>query len=76
VKDGNATGKHPRKYVVLLALLLVSLVVESADVRGAGRYLSDLFRMVLGVTIWFVVFKRPRARVATAAIAVAATALN
>jgi hypothetical protein len=61
---------------VLLALLLVSLVVESANVRGAWSYLSDLFRMVLGVAIWFVVFKRPRERAAMAAIVVAATALN
>jgi len=76
VTDGNATGQHLRKYAVLVALLLVSLVVETANIRDAEVYLSDLFRTVLGVAIWLVVFKRSRERVAMAAIVVAATALN
>lgn len=74
--DGYATGQHLRKYAVLLALLLVSLVVETASIRGAEVYLSDLLRTVLGVAIWLVVFKRSRERAAMAAIIVAATVLN
>ena len=65
-----------RKYAVLLALLCVALAIETVNVRGEQRFFSDLFRMVLGVAIWFVVFKRPRERVAMLALIVAAAALN
>jgi hypothetical protein len=76
VTDGNATGHHLRKYAVLFALLLVSLVVETAKIRDAEAYLPDLFRTVLGFAIWLVVFKRSRERIAMAAIVVAVTVLN
>jgi hypothetical protein len=65
-----------RKFAVLLALLLVALAIETVNARGDERYLSDLFRTVLGVAIWFVVFKVPRERITMAAVLVAALALN
>ena len=74
--DSNAVGQHPRKYAVLLALLCIALAIETVNVRGGARFLSDTFRLVLGVAIWFVVFKRPRERVAMAVVLVAASALN
>jgi len=74
--EGNDVGLRPRNYASLLALLLVALAVESVNARGGERYLSDLLRLVLGVAIWFVVFRRPPERVAMAAVLVAASALN
>jgi hypothetical protein len=75
VTDGF-TGLRRRKYSVLLALLCIALAIETVNARGGERYLSDIFRMVLGVAIWFVVFQRPRERTAMATLLVAATALN
>jgi hypothetical protein len=65
-----------RKYAVLLALLCIALAIETVNAQGGERFLSDNFRMVLGVAIWFVVFRRPRERLATATLLVAAIALN
>jgi hypothetical protein len=48
VTDGNATGQHLRKYAVLLVLLLVSLVVETANIRDAEVYLFGLFSLPSG----------------------------
>jgi hypothetical protein len=76
VTNGNAVGRHPRKYALLLALLCIALAIETVNARGGERFLSDTFRTVLGIAIWFVVFKRPRERVAMAAVLIAASALN
>ena len=74
--DENAVGPHPRKYAVLLALLLIALAAESVNARGAERFFSDMIRTALGIAIWFVVFRRPRERVAMAAVVVVASAFN
>ena len=74
--DGNPVGRPSRRYAVLLALLCLALAIESIDARGAERFLSDTFRTVLGIAIWFVVFRRPRERVAMAAFLVGALAFN
>jgi hypothetical protein len=74
--EGNGAGSYPRRYAFLLALLLVALAIETIYAQGAGRVLSDAFRTVLGIAIWFVVFKRPRERVAMAAVLVAAAVLS
>jgi hypothetical protein len=71
-----SVGLRNRKYAVLLALLCIALAIETVNARGGERYLSDFFRAVLGVAIWFVVFKRPRERVVMATLLVAAMALN
>jgi hypothetical protein len=76
VADGNSVEQHSRRYAVLLVLLCVALAIESINARDAERFLSDTLRTVLGVAIWFVVFKRPRERVAMAAVLVAASGLN
>jgi hypothetical protein len=71
----NAVALRRRKYAVLLALLLVSLAIQSFDVRaGAAATHSDIFRTVLGLAIFFVVFERPRERAGVAAILVLAIA--
>jgi hypothetical protein len=69
-------GLRNRKYAVLLALLCIALAIETVNARGGERFLSDFFRMGLGVAIWFVVFKRPRERIAMATLLVVAIALN
>ena len=74
--DGNSVEQHSRRYAVLLVLLCVALAIESINARGAERFLSDTFRTVLGVAIWFVVFKRRRERVAMAAVLGAASVFN
>ena len=65
-----------RKYAVLLALLLIALAIESGNVRGAEQLLSDIFRTVLGVSVWFVVFKPARWRVAMAVVLGTAAAFS
>jgi hypothetical protein len=72
----KVVGLRQRKYAVLLALLFIALAIETVNAQGAERFLSDTFRTVLGVAIWFVVFKRPRERVAMAALLVAAAAFS
>jgi hypothetical protein len=74
--NGLLVGLRNRKYAVLLALLCIALAIETVNARGGERFLSDFFRMLLGVAIWFVVFKRPRERVTMATLLVAAIALN
>ena len=57
------------KYAVLLALLVVGLTLQSFAARGGvSETLSDTFRTVLGIAIFFVVFERPRERAAVAVI--------
>jgi hypothetical protein len=73
---GEAVRRHRRKYALLLVLLFVALAIESINARGAELFLSDTFRTVLGVAIWYVVFKRPRERVAMAVVLVAALAIT
>jgi len=70
------TERPQRKYSVLLALLCIALAIETVNARGGERLLSDAFRMVLGVAIWFVVFKRPRERGAMVILVAIAMALN
>jgi hypothetical protein len=74
--DARTAGLHRRRYGVLLALLCIALAIETVNARGAERFLSDTFRTVLGVAIWFVVFTHPRERVAMAIILVAAAAFS
>lgn len=74
--DGKAVGLRPRKYAVLLALLLVALAIETFNAQpGAERLRSDALRTVLGVAIWFVVFDRPRERATMAAVLLASLAI-
>lgn len=74
----NAAGPLRRhKYVVLLALLLGMLAIQSFDARpGAGRLYSEAFRAVLGVAILLVVFERGPERVFMAAILAAGVAIG
>lgn len=52
------------KYKVLLALLLVSIVIQTYGLHsGFAGVLSDVFRTVLAVTIFLVVFRGARERV-------------
>jgi len=74
--DARTAGLHRRRYGVLLALLCIALAIETVNARGAERFLSDTFRTVLGVAIWFVVFTHPRERVAMAAVLVVASVFN
>jgi hypothetical protein len=65
-----------RKHAVLLVLLLAALAIESINAQGAQRYPSDLFRTLLGVATWIVVFQRPRERIAMAAVLFSVTVLS
>jgi hypothetical protein len=68
----SAVALRGHQYAVLLALLLVSLAVQSFDARpGAEGLLSDVFRTMLGVAMLVVVFERPRERAVMAVIFVA-----
>ena len=51
-----------RKYTILLALLLVSLVIETFNARGGLLLYSAAFGTVLIIAIWAVVFDQPRER--------------
>ena len=69
MRSGNAIASRGHKFAALLALLLVSLAIQSFDIRsGAEGVLSDAFRTMLGVAILFVVFERPRERAGMAAM--------
>jgi hypothetical protein len=72
----RAVPLHRRKYAVLLTLLCVALAIETVNARGGERLLSDAVRAVLGIAIWFVVFKHPRERVVMAAAFVVAAAFG
>jgi hypothetical protein len=67
---------HRHKHAVLLALLCIALAIETVIVRGAERFLSDVFRAGLGVAIWYVVFERPRERAAMGTLLVVSIALG
>jgi hypothetical protein len=68
-------GRH--KYDVLLALLLVSLVIQSAGIAsGKQGLISDAFRSVLTLTMYGVVFWGTRERWAVAAILLPTIALG
>jgi hypothetical protein len=69
-------GLREHKYAVLLALLLISLAIETINARGTHGFRSDVFRTVLGLATWAVVFKRPRERVAMAAVLAATLAIS
>ena len=73
---GDAGAMRRRKYGVLLTLLFIALAIETVNAKGAERFPSDTFRTVLGVAIWFVVFRRPHERFAMAAILIATSAFN
>src|SRR5215468_9925133 len=75
--SGKAAGLRRHKYAALLALLLVSLAIQSLNASaGVERTLSDLFRTVLGIAILVVVFQRPRERLWMATILVGAIAIG
>ena len=67
--DNRAARRLPQlprrhKYKVLLALLLVSLVIQTYGLHaGFAGVLSDIFRTVLFMTVYFVVFRGARERV-------------
>ena len=72
----NAGAWRRHKHATLLALLLISLAIQSFDARpGAEGILSDAFRTMLFVAIWVVVFERQRERKAMAVIIAAAIAI-
>ena len=64
-----------RKYAVLLALLCISLTIETFGVQSAERLLSDAVATGLYVAIWVVVFHRPSERAAMAAVLAAGVAM-
>jgi hypothetical protein len=70
-------GLSQRRYAVLLALLLVTLAIETFIVQsGAERLRSDTLRTVLTVAIWIIVFERPRERAPMAALLLATLLIN
>lgn len=65
------------KYKVLLALLLASIVIQTYGLRsGFAGLLSDVFRTLLGVTIFLVVFRGARERVPAALLLLATVAVG
>jgi hypothetical protein len=65
------------KYKVLLALLLVSIVIQTYGLHtGFVGVLSDIFRSVLSVTIFFVVFRGAGERVPAALLLLATMAVG
>jgi hypothetical protein len=72
-----AVGRMPplprrHKYTVLLALLLASIVIQTYGLHsGFPGLLSDIFRTVLVVTIFFVVFRGTRERMPAALLLLA-----
>jgi hypothetical protein len=77
MRGGIPVALRSHKYATLLVLLLVSLAIQSFDVRpGAEGTLSDAFRTLLGVAILLVVFERRRERASMAAVLVAMVAVG
>jgi len=74
--EGIVVELRQRRFAVLLALLCVVLAIESAYARDAEHIVSDVFRSVLAVAIWVVVFKGSRERTMMAALLVAALAIG
>jgi hypothetical protein len=65
------------KYKVLLALLLASIVIQTYGLHsGFPGLLSDIFRTVLSVTIFVVVFRGARERVPAALLLLATVAVG
>jgi hypothetical protein len=65
------------KYKVLLALLLASIVIQTYGLRsGFAGLVSDVFRTLLGVTIFLVVFRGARERVPAALLLLATVAVG
>jgi hypothetical protein len=61
------------KYRVLLGLLLVSIVIQTFGLHaGAAGVLSDIFRTLLSVTVFMVVFAGTRERAPVAVVLIAA----
>lgn len=73
---GKAVALRRRKYTVLLALLCVTLAIETVSTRGGGRLLSEASGTMLAIWIWFVVFERLRERATMAAVLVVALAIR
>ena len=73
---GKTVGLRQRKFAVLLTLLCAALAIETVGARGDERFLSDAVGAVLAVATWFVVFERPRERVAMAAVLAVALAIR
>jgi len=72
----NPGASRGHKYAALLALLLVSLAVQSFDARlGAEGTLSDACRTLLAIAMLLVVFERRRERTVMAVIISAAFAI-
>ena len=70
----DASRRH--KYAALLAMLLVTIAIQSFDARsGAEGILSDAFRTLLGVAIVVVVFELHRERIAMGVVVAAAIAI-
>ena len=73
---GVIAGRR-RKYVVLLALLVIALAIETLGAQsGAERLRSDVLRTVVGVVLWITVFERPRERRIMAAVLFASLAIT
>ncbi len=65
------------RYAVLLGLLLVSLTIQSFTVgAGVPEMFSDIFRTVLGVSIFLVVFEGRAERVTMVTVLVATVAIG
>jgi hypothetical protein len=74
---GLVVGLRRRKHAVLLALLVVTLAIETFNAQaGAERLRTDALRTVLSIAIWIVVFERPRERAIMAAVLLASLAIN
>jgi hypothetical protein len=67
--EETAVRPQRRNYAVLLALLFVVLALETLSTRSVGHQIfSDVIRTVMAIAIWVAVFRRPRERVAMAAL--------
>lgn len=74
---GQVIRIRRHRYVVLLALLVVALAIETFGAQsGAERLRSDVLRTVLSVVLWIVVFERPRERRIMAVVLFAFLAIN
>ena len=70
--EGMPLLPRRHKYKVLLVLLLASIVIQTYGLRsGFAGVLSDVFRTLLAVTIFLVVFRGARERVPAALLLLA-----
>jgi len=73
----RAIGLGRRNYALLLTLLLVVLASESNTVKSGGAALiSDVFRTLLGIAVWAVVFRRKGERRVMGAVLIASIAVS